>query len=83
MLYDGFPHMLVCNSVFVGDASIYRKHLNSSDRILLCSSAVSVQVSHAYRNIVMTRARINLIVCFILMFLSFQMIFSLASAAIV
>ena len=63
--------------------SIFRKHLNSSAWILLCSSAVSVHVSHAYRNIVMTRARINLILSFILMFLSFQMIFSLASAAIV
>ena len=63
--------------------SIFRKHLISSAWILLCSSAVSVQVSHAYRNIVMTRARINLILCFIMMFLSFQMIFSLASAAIV
>ena len=31
----------------------------------------------------MTRAHISLILCFILMFLSFQMVFSLASAVIV
>ena len=54
MLYDGFPHMIVSDSVFVG----YAKYL--------CSSAVSVQVSHAYRNIVMTRARISLMLCVLL-----------------
>ena len=43
-------------------------------------SAVRVQVSHAHTNIVMTRVRIGLILCFILIFLSFQVVFSLASA---
>ena len=76
-----FQHILV--SVFVEYAKYLSKHLNASDWILLCSSAVSVQLSHAYRNIFMTRARISLILCFILIFLSFQMIFSQASAAIV
>ena len=43
LLYDGFPHLLVSDSVSVGDAKFFRKHLNSSDWILRCSSAVSVQ----------------------------------------
>ena len=35
---------------------IFRKHLNCSDWILLCGSALSVQISHAKRNSVMTTA---------------------------
>ena len=51
MLYGGFPHILVCDSVFVGDAKDLSDTsiLNSSDWILRCSSAVSVLVSHAIK----------------------------------
>ena len=62
---------------------IFRKHINSTDWIPLCSSAVSALVSHVERNIVITRAMIILILCLILMVLSFEMGFSLASAAVV
>ena len=62
---------------------IFRKHLNSTDWIILCSSAVSALVSHVERNIVITRAMISLILCLIPVVLSFQMGFSLVSAAVV
>ena len=50
--------------------------------ILLSVSAVSVQDSQAYRNIDMTRERISLIFELSAIILSFQMVLSLASAAV-
>ena len=50
--------------------------------ILLSVSAVSVQDSQAYRNMDMTRERISLIFELSAIFLSFQMVLSLASAAV-
>ena len=49
---------------------------------LFSVSAVSVQDSQAYRNMDMTRERISLIFELSAMFLSFQMVLSLASAAV-
>ena len=49
---------------------------------LLCSSAVRVHVSHAYRNIDMTSDRISLIYDRRVMFLSFHIGFSLIIAAV-
>ena len=49
---------------------------------LLSVSAVSVQDSQAYRNMDMTRERISLIFELSAIFLSFQMVLSLASAAV-
>ena len=46
-------------------------------------SAVMVHVSHAYKNVTMTRERISLILELMVMFLSFQMNFSLVTAAVV
>ena len=53
-----------------------RKHLISSACILLSMSAVTVHVSHAYKNMDMARERISLILELMAMFLSFQMTFS-------
>ena len=50
--------------------------------ILLSVSAASIQDSQAYRNMDMTRERISLIFELSAIFLSFQMVFSLASAAV-
>ena len=60
---------------------IFLKHLISVACILFSRSAVSVHDSHAYRNMEMTRARISLIFDLSVMFLSFQMVFSLFNAA--
>ena len=46
-------------------------------------SAVMVHVSHAYKNMDMARERISLILELMAMFLSFQMTFSLVTAAVV
>ena len=46
-------------------------------------SAVMVHVSHAYKNMDMARESISLIFELMAMFLSFQMTFSLAIAAVV
>ena len=51
--------------------------------VLLSVSAVSVQDSQAYRNMDMTRERISLIFELSTTFLSFQMVLSFASAAVV
>ena len=59
------------------------KHLISMACILLSNSAVSVQDSHAYKNMDMTNERISLIFELRSMFLSFQMVFSFARAAVV
>ena len=45
-------------------------------------SAVMVYVSHAYKNMDMARERISLILELMVMFLSFQMTFSLVTAAV-
>ena len=60
-----------------------RKHLISNACIRLSMSAVMVHVSHAYKNMDMARERISLILELMAMFLSFQMNFSLVSAAVV
>ena len=46
-------------------------------------SAVMVHVSHAYKNMDMARERISLILELMAIFLSFQMTFSLVTAAVV
>ena len=46
-------------------------------------SAVMVHVSHAYKNMDMARERISLILELMVMFLSFQMTFSLVTTAVV
>ena len=50
--------------------------------ILLSVSAVSFQDSQAYRNMDMSREHISLIIELSAIFLSFQMVLSLASAAV-
>ena len=50
--------------------------------ILFSVSAVSVQDSQAFRNMDMTRERISLIFELSAIFLSFQMVLSLANAAV-
>ena len=49
---------------------------------LLCSSVVRVHVSHAYKNIDMTNDSISLILERRVMFLSFQVSFSLVSVVV-
>ena len=58
-------------------------HLISNACILLSMSAVMVHVSHAYKNMDMARERTSLILELMAMFLSFQMSFSLVTAAVV
>ena len=60
----------------------FLRHLISMACILLSVSAVNVQDSQAYRNMDMTRERISLIFELSAIFLSFQMVLSLASAAL-
>ena len=60
----------------------FLRHLISKPCILLSVSAVSVQDSQAYRNMDMTRDRINLIFELSAIFLSFQMVLSFVSAAV-
>ena len=60
-----------------------RKHLIFSAWILISMSAVMVHVSHAYKSMDMARERISLILELTVMFLSFQMSFSLVTAAVV
>ena len=63
--------------------SMIRRLLISTARIFFCNSALRVQVSQAYRKMESISARCNLILCISVMFLSFHMIFNLASAVIV
>ena len=60
----------------------FLRHLISMACTLLSVSAGSVQDSQAYRNMDMTRERISLIFELSAIFLSFQMVLSLASAAV-
>ena len=60
-----------------------RKHLDSNACIFLSMSAVMVHISHAYKHMDMARERISLILELMVMFLSFQMTFSLVTAAMV
>ena len=59
-----------------------RKHL-ISNACILSMSAVMVHVSHTYKNVDMARECISLILELMAMFLSFQMTFSLVTAAVV
>ena len=59
-----------------------RKHF-ISNTCILSVSAVMVHVSHAYKNMEMTRERISLILELMAMFLSFQMTLSLVTSAVV
>ena len=68
-------------SLYVMPRSFLR-HLISKACILFSVSAVNVQDSQAYRNMDMTRERISLIFELSAIFLSFQMVLSLASAAV-
>ena len=81
-----FTSSLVMWSLYEIPRSL-RKHLISSACILLSMSAVNksvmVHVSHAYKNMDMARERISLILELMAMFLSFQMTFSLVTAAVV
>ena len=70
-------------SLSVGDAEKRLRHLISMVCVLLSVFAVSVQDSQAYRNMDMTMERISLIFELSAIFLSFQMVLSLASAAVV
>ena len=72
---------LVMCSLYVMPRSFLR-HLISMACILFSVSAVNVQDSQAYRNMDMTRERISLIFELSAIFLSFQMVLSLASAAV-
>ena len=60
-----------------------QKHLIFNVCILLSMSAFIVHVSHAYKNMDMARERISLILEPMAIFLSFQMTFSLVTAAVV
>ena len=60
-----------------------RKRLISNACILLSMSAVMVRASHAHKNMDMAREPISLILELMAMFLSFQMTFSLVTAALV
>ena len=81
---NGLPssvsHLFVRDVVSVGDAGKLSEasHLHG----LYPSLCVQVQDSQAYRNIDMTRERISLIFELSAIFLSFQMVLSLASAAV-
>ena len=68
-------------SLYVMPRSFLR-HLISMACILFSISAVNVQDLQAYRNMDMTRERISLIFELSAIFLSFQMVLSLASAAV-
>ena len=68
-------------SLYVMPRSFLR-HLISMACILFSMSAVNVQDLQAYRNMDMTRERISLIFELSAIFLSFQMVLSLASAAV-
>ena len=72
---------LVMCSLYVMPRS-FLKHLISMACILFSVSAVNVQDSQAYRNMDMTRERISLIFELSAIFLSFQMVLSLVSAAV-
>ena len=72
---------LVMWSLYVMPRSFLR-HLISMACILFSVSAGNVQDSQAYRNMDMTRERISLIFELSAIFLSFQMVLSLASAAV-
>ena len=60
-----------------------RKHLISNACILPSMSAIMVQVLYEYKNIDMAREHISLVSELIALFLSFQMTFSLVTAAVV
>ena len=60
-----------------------QKHLISNAFILLSMSAVVAHVSHAYKNMGMSRERISLILELMVIFLSFQMTFSLVTVDVV
>ena len=60
-----------------------RIHLISNACICLSVSAVMVHVSHAYKNMDMARERTSLILELMAMLLSFQLSFSLVTAAVV
>ena len=83
---NGLPSSV--SHLFVGDVVLYvmprsfLRHLISMACILLSVSAVSVQDSQAYRYMDMIRERISLIFELSAIFLSFQMVLSLASAAV-
>ena len=68
-------------SLYVMPRSFLRRPISMAC-ILFSVSAVSVQDSQAYRNMDMTRERISLIFELSAIFLSFQMVLSLASAVV-
>ena len=81
-LPSSISQLFVGDVVSVGDAEEFLRHLISMACILLAVSAVSVQDSEAYRNMDMTKERISLIFELSAIFLSFQMVLCLASAAV-
>ena len=76
-------HFLIGYVISVQDTEEFAEHLISNACILLSMSAVVVPVSHAYKNMDMARERISLTLELMAMFLSFQMTFSLVTAAVV
>ena len=60
-----------------------QKHFISSACILTSVSAVMVHISHAYRYMDMAKECISLMLELMALFLSFQMTFSLVTAAVV
>ena len=78
---NGLPSSV--SDLFVGDVvSVSDADVFSEACILFSVSAISVQDSQAYRNMDMTRERFSLIFELSAIFLSFQMVLSLASAAV-
>ena len=77
-----FTSSLVIWSLYKIPRSL-QKHLISSACMLLSMSAVMVHVSHAYKDMDMAWEHISLILELMAMFLSFQVTFSLVTAAVV
>ena len=81
-LPSSISHLYVGDVVSVGDAEELSEASHLHGLYPLCVS-VSVQDSQAYRNMDMTRERISLIFELTAIFLSFYMVLSFASAAVV
>ena len=80
-LFYFVPYLFVSDMVFECDSKDLSEASEFCSLYSLSWSAVSVHDSHAYRNMEMTRARISFIFDLSVMFLSFQIVFSLFIAA--
>ena len=83
--WHGLHQHTACCAIF--NLGCLRWQLSSHSRdsvcILLSMSAIMIHTSHAYKNMEMTREHISLILELIAMLLSFQMNFTLVTAAVV